>query len=360
MTATQNQIAKRRLILGITNVGFWVAASTTGIALGIHFGPVSIEEISLLRWMTAVIAIQSLFDFVGGTVFMPRSPTSVGFFQHWTRGVLVHSTLLVGTGVLSYWSFQLTKGFYLSVAAVSLALLFWRTHILRLGSGARSWSSSFEGNSVWDVDSRDPSFTGGTLGIGPTAVILLPAPWRAQLTSTQLQTLIERRLWEIRNNLPMRSFLTALVWNLAGCKLGSVLLNLHANSPAQAVLLQCAWMTLWGFLGLLILPSLSRGSVFSADRAATVKGFDAKDWIQKFPVLTGEDGNSKTFVQRIFYPIPSAAERMSLLDNSTLPPPVGSVARLNLFLSLATLTILGRCVHCNVGRPELWIFPPTD
>jgi hypothetical protein len=111
---------------------------------------------------------------------------------------------------------------------------------------------------------------------------------------------------------------------------------------------------------LLILPSFSRSSVFSTDRAAAAQGCDAKGWIQKFPTLTGEDGNAKALVQRVFYPIPSAAERLSRLEDSTLPPIFGSVARVNLFLSLATLTILGRCVHCNVGRPELWIFPPSD
>ena len=27
--------------------------------------------------------------------------------------------------------------------------------------------------------------------------------------------------------------------------------------------------------------------------------------------------------------------------------------------SWATLTLLGRAMHCNVGRPALWVFPPA-
>ena len=36
----------------------------------------------------------------------------------------------------------------------------------------------------------------------------------------------------------------------------------------------------------------------------------------------------------------------------------GSLARSNLYYSWATLTLLGRAVHCNVRRPALWVFPP--
>ena len=100
--------------------------------------------------------------------------------------------------------------------------------------------------------------------------------------------------------------------------------------------------------------------MFAADRAAVAQGCDAAGWIVKFPELTGEDGNARTVLQRVFYPIPSARERLHWLGSPPSLPVVGNVARMNLFLSLATLTFLGRCVHCNVGRPELWVFPPSD
>lgn len=361
MTDTQNQIARHRLILGISNVGFWVAASVAGLLLSAVFGPPSVGRPDLLKFLIGMVAVQFLFDFVGGTVLMPpECASSTGFFRAWFRGVLVHSALLCGTGVFSYWSFRLSNGFCLSIAAASLGLFFCHRLILRLVSGVQSSPSTFAGNAGWEVDSLDPSFTGGTTGIGASAMILLPASWKTELTTEEIRTLVQRRLWAIKNNLPARSLLIALSWNLAGCKIGSLLMGLPIRPVEQAMLLQCAWMTVWGFLALLLLPSLSRGSVFGADRAAATHGCDAKGWIRKFPTLTGEDGNAKTLVQSIFYPIPSAAERLLRLDNSPLPLPLGNVARYNLFLSLATLTILGRCVHCNVGRPELWIFPPSD
>ena len=38
---------------------------------------------------------------------------------------------------------------------------------------------------------------------------------------------------------------------------------------------------------------------------------------------------------------------------------LGSLARNNPYYSWATLTFLGRAVHCNVDRPALWVFPPS-
>ncbi len=37
-----------------------------------------------------------------------------------------------------------------------------------------------------------------------------------------------------------------------------------------------------------------------------------------------------------------------------------NVARTTLFLSWACGGFLARAVHCNIGRPELWVLFPTD
>ena len=135
---------------------------------------------------------------------------------------------------------------------------------------------------------------------------------------------------------------------------------MRERSVEQALLLQSVWMTLWSFIGLLALPTLSRSTVFAADHTAAINGFDAEGWIRKYPSLTGEDGNATSFVQRLFYPVPSTNQRLQRLSKPPQLPVLGNVARTNLFLLPSVLTLLGRSVHCNVGRPELWIFPPTD
>jgi hypothetical protein len=118
-------------------------------------------------------------------------------------------------------------------------------------------------------------------------------------------------------------------------------------------------MTLWAFGGLLVLPALSRAAVFAADRAAAEAGHNPRAWIEKFPSLVGEDGSARSAVQTIFYPIPSASMRLRQLEQPLPGFVPGNLARSNLYYSWATLTLLGRAVHCNVGRPALWVFPPS-
>ena len=86
---------------------------------------------------------------------------------------------------------------------------------------------------------------------------------------------------------------------------------------------------------------------------------DPRAWIINFSHLTGEDGSANARVQNVFYPIPSAARRLRQLAEPAGGCLVGNLARNNLFYSLATLTLLGRAVHCNIDRPELWVFPPS-
>jgi hypothetical protein len=361
MTDAQIKIAKRRLALGISNVGFWVLTALAGLVWLGTTGVPPISQTVLLQWMLAAVAVQAVFDWVGGSVLMPASHGGFKrFLPFWSRGVQVHTVLLWATGAVSLESYRLSGGFCLGVAVCTLALFLLRGRVLRLVSGTRLRPASVAGTPCWSIAARDPSFTGGVCGLGRGGMPLLPEAWEAGLTPAEMETLLQRRLWEIQHRLPARALLFVLCWNLTGCGLGSVLLEIPGRAPETALLLHVCWMTLWGFLGLLLLPAASRSAVFAADNAAAAKGGDAAAWIQKFPEITGEDGNAQTLVQRVFYPVPSARERLQCLGTSPSLPVFGNVARTNLYLSLATLTLLGRSVHCNVGRPELWVFAPSD
>ena len=162
-----------------------------------------------------------------------------------------------------------------------------------------------------------------------------------------------------KTTLDLRAFVLLLGWNLLGAYVGSLAFQLAGRTPAEALLGHSCWMTLWAFGGLLLLPAPSRAAVFAADRAAADSGHDPRDWITRFPKLVGEDGNPNPRIQTIFYPIPSAALRLRQLEKADLGFIPGNLARNNLYYSWATLTLLGRAVHCNVGRPALWVFPPA-
>lgn len=66
-----------------------------------------------------------------------------------------------------------------------------------------------------------------------------------------------------------------------------------------------------------------------------------------------------SLIEAIFHPIPSVENR---LNGPRTRGRIGfwDLARTSIFISLAGLGLLGRAVHCNCGRPSLWVFLPTD
>lgn len=361
MENAAGKMAKRRLFLGITNVGFWVIVSVVGLWRLAPTDAPRLELVDLWFGAACLLGVQSLFDWVGGAVWMPApSPESGGFPVRWGRAFIVHTGLLVAVGILLFWSHRWFGSFCPGVAVCSCGLIWKRLAVLKLLSGDVVRSSSAGGFSCWSVHSKDPAFTGGICGLGRRAVLVLPERWERMLGETALDVVRRKRLWEIRAGLPGRTFVALTGWNLFGCGIGSWLFDLHARLPANALALHGFWMTVWGFVGLLLLPGASRSAVHASDRAVAAEGCDVAGWIRAFPGIVGEDGSPNRLVQRVFYPIPSAAERLCGLESRGGLPVIGQVARTNLYLSLSTLTPLGRCVHCNVGRPELWVFAPSD
>jgi len=363
MNPEQSLLARRRLQLGITNVGTWVLASIAGLGWLIAVRP-ELGAAGLLGVGVGALALQAVFDVVGGFVWLPDPRLEFrGFLARWTRGVVVHALAMLGVGAAAALSYRWTGGFCagLAVSTAVLALGRGRLHAAISGAGVHRRSGD-GGECLLLTRVDDPAFTGGLEGFGARAAILVPESWRERLSPSDLKVELARRRWRLRQGLPLRTLLVLLLWNLIGCQLGGWLLNPAGLSLGAAVLGQACWMTLWSFLGLLVLPVLGRASVHAADRAAAAAGLDPSGWIRRFPSLTGEDGNPRPILETIFYPIPSADRRIRRLDptqDGQVGFLLGDLARSQLYFSLAGLTLLGRAVHCNVGRPALWVFPPS-
>jgi hypothetical protein len=360
MTPAQIELAGRRLRLGIANVGFWVLAATGGICwlAGRAGNPID-PRLGLLIGVAAV-GVQAVFDVIGGFWLMPDPrPKAAVFLRRWFPGALGHTVAVAGVGLLSYASFVLTSGFAPAVLVASTALALGRTHLLRMIGGASLSRITRDGKAEITAVVDDPAFTGGLFGFGRGAGSVLPAGWRESLPKAELAVETRRREWQIANGLPGRAFLLVLIWNLLGASLGTIALGLATRAPTDALLGYACWMTLWTFGSLLVFPVLSRKVVFAADRAAADSGLDVRAWIKRFPGLIGEDGASSAAVQTIFYPIPAAAMRLEALANPAAGFIPGNLARSNLYYSWAAFTLLGRAVHCNAGRPALWVFPPS-
>jgi hypothetical protein len=65
-------------------------------------------------------------------------------------------------------------------------------------------------------------------------------------------------------------------------------------------------------------------------------------------------------IEAIFHPVPSVTSRRERLNAASSGRGAYQAARMALPLSWACLGLLGRAVHCNCGRPALWVMLPGD
>ena len=354
----QLNLARSRLRLGIANVGFWVVTASGGLYWLTSGGAHGLDTRACVLIGLAAIVVQAAFDVIGGAWLMPPPAPAPGeFLRRWLRGAIGHSLVLAGVGLLSFASFLLSSGFALAVLIATAGLALGRRQIFLAIAGASISKIPRDGRKYLAAAVSDPAFTGGIVGFGRRALSLWPERWLENLPQSELAVEACRREWQIANGLNDRALVAVLGWNLFGTALGTFAFALAERAPAEALVGHACWMTLWAFFGLLLLPALSRSAVFAADRAAADAGLAPAAWITRFPDLTGEDGSANAAVQTIFYPIPSIAMRLRSIEDAPLV--LGSLARNNLYYSWATLTLLGRAVHCNVGRPALWVFPPS-
>jgi hypothetical protein len=347
-------LARARLVLGISNVGFWVLVSTALLILFLAGGVVPPSTGGMVLVATVLLGVQAGFDLVGGYFLRPR-PRPVGFLGQWLRASLGYAAVFAGLVFLHAVSFAATRSFLPAVAGGLVLLGVGRLGLFRVLTGVRVSRTLLRDEPALVAENHDPGFTGGV--VGPGGIPLWPRRWIQDLPAAALAVELARRSWTQRQGLARRAVLLVAGFHLAGAAAAALLLDL-ANRPfTEALILQMAAMTLWSFLGLLILPAWSRDAVFAAD--AAVADRDAlQEWIRRFPALAGEDGHPSHSVQTIFYPVPSAAERLARREVPAPKFTAGSLARNHLYFSLAGLTPLGRAVHCNIGRPELWVYPP--
>ncbi|MDY6779006.1 MAG: hypothetical protein SV760_00340 [Halobacteria archaeon] len=102
--------------------------------------------------------------------------------------------------------------------------------------------------------------------------------------------------------------------------------------------------------------------MFEADSKALEAGVDdgvLERSIREISSTRAEGEEGSRGVESVFYPIPSIEERTRRLGEGSTTG-AWNCARVRLFLSWAGLDFLSRSVHCNVGKPGVWVFLPAD
>ncbi|MBB6048422.1 hypothetical protein [Armatimonas rosea] len=359
--------ARARLWLGITGVGTLVTLAA--LLLLFQFPqrflltePAAFftELQQLFFVFVGYVALSAPFDFFGGYVLpheFGRSQESFArFFPRWLRGVVLHSGLLLGFGLLLLHAARV-GGTLLALGAfcgLQLALLLLQPLLAQGIGGLRSHGAA-------SASGGGHYFTGGITGLPGRERVLIPQHWEETLTPEQLQVVLLRRRGAVQTGARTRGLLLAFGWNLAGFSLALALAGgLGAVSQLVTVSLGS---TLWSFLGVLLLPAPSQRGVIEADQYALKNGASREvleSVIRQLDTLQDDEPARSERVERIFHPLPSVRRRLQHLDSPSTGYGAWHGARMALYFSWAGLGLLSRAVHCNAGRPDVWVFLPSD
>jgi hypothetical protein len=390
LASTPRTLARRRLRLGITGVGASVLLSLglVGLTLGGvlplapdwrlfpgAFGTMASAAVLTLAVFAGHAALMLAVEHAGGRRAVRQAPAFGAWCVAWLRGTTVLSvvaagclTMIITAGARGGSVAAAVTAFVLAIAllvaqgpiARATASLTLRPAADAVAAVARDIGLDPEGLRV--VHTADESFVGGWIGWDRHA-LWIPAWWTQPEHRALLRVQLHRRLAQRTSYARRRGWWRAALWPALGLLLTAPLLP-YAWTDTRLWLVLPALSTLWSFVAVLLLPSVSRSAVYYADSvAARAEGVDTTiAVIARLDAAQDDEPERTPVVETIFHPVPSVSNRARRLRERTAPPMGGGhqQTRLTLFASLATGSLLGRMVHCNIGRPALWVVYPGD
>jgi hypothetical protein len=364
---------RARLWVGISGVGTMVTLTTAALAAGLPAAVdamvspgVGAAALALAVYSISHAAVQLPFDLFGGhllPVWYGRSRQGLRtFLGRLLRGAVVYACVLC-VSLVALLAAGRVGGVWgvVALGAVASFLLLWGRMAVARSLARLGVESS--GGQLPDVTvaSDDEGFTGGVLGVVRPRRVVLPARWQVSLTPEQLACVRLRRELAGTSGTWRRGRMLALAFTLSGVGLSAAIVGPGRLGSAGGTIELSLWFTLWSFVGLLILPTVSRRGVAELDayvRAAGVSETLAKATARALDADQDDEPERPALVETIFHPIPSVGNR----DHAVARPAPGAwdAARTAVYLGLAGGGLLGRAVHCNCGRPALWAFLPVD
>ena len=376
--------ARARLYLGASAVGTLTVLAAVALLFGLpeRWWPSAPGPFvrDVLAWAVAVAvhaAVLAPFDLFAGSLVpraYGRTEEPLGaFLARWARGAFLHGLALTAVGALVMAAARGAGGWGAvgAFVALSLTLLAGQPSVAAAVAGWRvrslpaSDATTGLGGGALAYDAPQPHVTGGAYGLPFRTRWVIPGRWSSEPERVALEAQSVRRAWIARGGARDRGVLLALAWNAFPLVL---VLAVWGAPVAAADIVRWALIgTLWSFVGLLVLPTPSRRAVLDADLAARAQGVDPARLtaaLARLDLDQDDEPERSAGVETIFHPIPSLRRRTALLASVDPPNPSGSsawhAARVALYTSWASAGFLGRAVHCNLGRPEVWVFLPSD
>lgn len=372
---------RARLYLGISAVGTLVMLSSLVLAWALVSEYESATETGLIAefatlflFITLYALVQMPFDFLGG-YWLPKQfgrthPTLGKFLRGLFRGVVAQGTILLFSAVLitAAGRYGGIVGIVAVSVVISLFLLqfrFWMAStiapIIPVNVSMEKVLQTEKPN-VIIVESSDEGFTGGIMGVLRPRSQLLPLKWQHVLGVEGFKLAASRRTVAINIGSWWRGRVVALAFTTLGVLLSALLVDHNDLGTAWGTIQLSLWFSLWSFLGLLTLPTLSRRGVLEIDEALQATGdhnLQVRINTERLDRLQDNEPSRTSLIEAIFHPVPCVKNRIHGAKSKSKAG-FWDVARTSIYLSIAGIGLLGRAVHCNCGRPALWVFLPTD
>ncbi|QJR37464.1 hypothetical protein [Gemmatimonas groenlandica] len=375
--------ARARLYLGITGVGSAVLLSAAMLyfripSQGLSLSsaqpvPAALFRVGLIFAFAPMAFL--MFDLIGGAWLVRRREWASTWLTRWLRGVAVQWVVWM----LSAAALMLASRAGGTPAAVAVFVVVQL--LLAAGRGRMSrvianlpvvptpdriaraaTQAGLDVSRLEVVESPDESFVGGWSGL-TAHTLVVPARW-AQLSDAALTAMLRRRHIIGTSGAHMRGVFGAIGWNTIGFVVALLLTGVSPSSAGGVVTLAAA-MTLWAFVGVLLLPTPSRAAVYAIDAAATASTDIASmtAGIEQLDKWQDDEPVRRAGVETVFHPVPGRRGRITrLVANAGAVKAwhAHHLARHALWLSWGACTPLSRAVHCNVGRTALWAMLPGD
>lgn len=339
----------KKLTLGIVNVGFWVTSAVVVLFCDLHrwlpafyFESFVFKLVGLTLFYSCYALIQLPFDLYSRHIYSREFGESPGTTFSYLRAVSVHGLVFVGCGLI-----------VLSASGIIFAAVIFVTMVCVLLVGQSFFHRLLNGSG----ENQDRGFTGGLGFSKPVCSTLFRPEW---------EEAYKRRLTFISaHSERVRGVFVASFW-VTFSFVSALLIVGEVPSGLQNFVKFSCWYTLFSFLGLLVLPRFSRQSTFLLDRELVSKGECAEGLealMEGVAAFGGERLERTAGEESVFHPAASVVSRVRNLKAEEFSPSVfrgWHAARLAVYFSWAGLGLLSRSVHCNVGRPEVWVFLPTE
>ena len=367
-----------RLLLGICYVGSCVTLAISALVLDLRsmpllntlhdqYGTIGFAGLIICLSLAATLP----FDLIGGFLLprhWQRSDRTLGnYARAWIRGAMVYGGIwmLAATAlILSVRIGGIAPA--LLVVGTSMVLLIMRQfELAKLVGRIRDCPppAGFESQTqIAYADSDEAAFSGGIVGLPGREKIVLPATWIKKLGPHAFKLCRERRYAAISTGLRSKGVAVAFGWNFIG--LGAALMISGFDGHAASALVELiALATLWSFIGLLLLPSLTRAAVARIDRRMIALGYrreELRELAEGMCRLQDGEASRPEIVETVFHPLPALDTRLNELDSPTPAFAAWNASRFALLLAWPTLSLIPRAVHSNAGRPDLWVMGPVD